>query len=81
MRPSPSGGCATRDDDAVALRVPSDGSAAFVQRLLARLDVDSVGELALKTPDLDDVFLTLTADRPTAGAATVGSQTKERELV
>ena len=72
---------ATRDDDALALRVPGDGSAAFVQGLLSRLDVDTIGELALKTPDLDDVFLTLTADLPSAGAALAGSQTKEQELV
>ncbi|MFG2728477.1 ATP-binding cassette domain-containing protein [Streptomyces canus] len=50
----------TRDDDALTLRVPSDGSAASVQVVLDRLDVATVDDLALKTPDLDDVFLALT---------------------
>ncbi|WP_329247455.1 ATP-binding cassette domain-containing protein [Streptomyces canus] len=57
----------TRDDDTLTLRVASDGSAASVQVVLDRLDVATVDELALKTPDLDDVFLALTG-RNTAAA-------------
>ncbi len=80
---------ATRDDDALTLRVPSDGSAAAVQDLLARLDVTTVGELALKTPDLDDVFLALTgqtpapapAPTPPAPVGTVGADTENGALV
>jgi len=49
-------------DDELTLRVPSDGSVRFLRGLLARLDGQSieVGELSVHTPDLDDVFLTLT---------------------
>jgi len=52
----------TRDDEALVLRVPSDGSVAFLRAVLSRLDAGSVGVAALSvdTPDLDDVFLTLT---------------------
>lgn len=55
-------GRATRDDDALALRVPSDGSLRALKTLLDRLDDESieVDELTVHTPDLDDVFLTLT---------------------
>ena len=56
-------GEATRDEEALALEVPSDGSVAFLRAVLSRLDTESVGVAALSvdTPDLDDVFLTLTA--------------------
>jgi len=52
----------SRDDEALALQVPSDGSVAFLREVLSRLDAESVGVAALsvETPDLDDVFLTLT---------------------
>jgi ABC-2 type transport system ATP-binding protein len=55
-------GGASRDDEALALHVPSDGSVAFLRALLSRLDAESVGVAALSvdTPDLDDVFLALT---------------------
>jgi ABC-2 type transport system ATP-binding protein len=55
-------GEASRDDEALALQVPSDGSVAFLREVLGRLDAESVGVAALSvdTPDLDDVFLTLT---------------------
>jgi ABC-2 type transport system ATP-binding protein len=51
-----------RDDDALTLRVPSDGGVASLRSLLARLDENSieVAELTVHTPDLDDVFLALT---------------------
>jgi ABC-2 type transport system ATP-binding protein len=46
----------------LTLQVPSDGSVRALRALLARLDNQSieVGELSVRTPDLDDVFLTLT---------------------
>jgi ABC-2 type transport system ATP-binding protein len=49
-------------DDELTLRVPSDGSVRSLRALLARLDDQSieVDELSVHTPDLDDVFLTLT---------------------
>jgi ABC-2 type transport system ATP-binding protein len=51
-----------RDDEALTLRVPSDGSVKSLRALLDRLGNASieVSELSIHTPDLDDVFLTLT---------------------
>jgi ABC-2 type transport system ATP-binding protein len=55
-------GDAVRDDEALTLQVPSDGSVTSLRALLDRLDDASVevGGLSIHTPDLDDVFLTLT---------------------
>ncbi|MFD0683882.1 ATP-binding cassette domain-containing protein [Actinomadura fibrosa] len=50
------------DDDRLTLQVPSDGGVASLRDLLARLDgagIEPAG-LSVHTPDLDDVFLTLT---------------------
>ena len=51
-----------RDDDELTLQLPSDGGVRSLRALLDRLDAESieVGELAVHTPDLDDVFLALT---------------------
>jgi ABC-2 type transport system ATP-binding protein len=51
-----------RDDQALTLQVPSDGSVKSFRALLDRLENASieVSELSIHTPDLDDVFLTLT---------------------
>ncbi|MEV7554340.1 ATP-binding cassette domain-containing protein [Amycolatopsis sp. NPDC089917] len=53
---------ATRDDEALALRVPSDGGTKSLRALLDRLDEHALGaeEFSVRTPDLDDVFLALT---------------------
>ncbi|MDH6461853.1 ABC-2 type transport system ATP-binding protein [Micromonospora sp. A200] len=53
---------ATRDDEALALRVPGDGGTRSLRALLDRLDEYSISaeELSVHTPDLDDVFLALT---------------------
>jgi ABC-2 type transport system ATP-binding protein len=52
---------ASRDSDALALRVPSDGSLRALKTLIDRLDGRvEVEELSVHTPDLDDVFLALT---------------------
>jgi ABC-2 type transport system ATP-binding protein len=61
-------GGASPDDEALTLEVPSDGSVACLRAVLSRLDAESVGVAALSvdTPDLDDVFLTLTGHRDTA---------------
>ncbi len=58
----------TRDDDALTLQVPSDGTVRSLRALLDRLDRASVEveELSVHTPDLDDVFLALTG-QPDAG--------------
>jgi ABC-2 type transport system ATP-binding protein len=52
----------SRDDAELTLHVPSDGSVRSLRALLARLDDQSieVEEMSVHTPDLDDVFLTLT---------------------
>ncbi|HVV20732.1 MAG TPA: ATP-binding cassette domain-containing protein [Pseudonocardiaceae bacterium] len=51
---------ASRDDDALALQVPGDGSVTRLRALLDRLDGIDVAELSVHTPDLDDVFFALT---------------------
>ena len=61
-------GEAVRDDEALSLQVPSDGGVASLRALLDRLDdaAVEVGGLSIHTPDLDDVFPTLTGqpDQP-----------------
>ncbi|MEU2764702.1 ATP-binding cassette domain-containing protein [Streptomyces sp. NPDC007094] len=54
---------AVRDDEALALRIPSDGSQRELRSLLDWLDSTGVeaDELTVHTPDLDDVFFALTA--------------------
>jgi ABC-2 type transport system ATP-binding protein len=51
-----------RDDEALTLQVPSDGSVKSLRALLDRLDgaAVEVDSLSVHTPDLDDVFLALT---------------------
>ncbi|MFD6323894.1 ATP-binding cassette domain-containing protein [Streptomyces sp. NPDC058442] len=53
---------AARDDEALALRIPSDGSQRELRSLLDRLDSAGIeaDELTVHTPDLDDVFFALT---------------------
>ncbi|MFJ4277639.1 ATP-binding cassette domain-containing protein [Streptomyces massasporeus] len=55
----------TRDDEALALQLPSDGSQRALRAILDRLDTAGVeaDELTVHTPDLDDVFFALTTDR------------------
>jgi len=58
----------TRDDeDDLIVRVPGDGGAKSVRALLNQLDDYSieVEEFSVHTPDLDDVFLTLTGHAST----------------
>ena len=57
-------GNASRDGDALALRVPNDGSVHALKALLDRLDDNAVlvDSISTHTPDLDDVFLALTGD-------------------
>jgi ABC-2 type transport system ATP-binding protein len=55
-------GAASRDDDALILRVPADGTPQSVKAVLDKLgqltlDADSI---TVHTPDLDDVFFALT---------------------
>jgi ABC-2 type transport system ATP-binding protein len=53
---------AARDDEALTLRVPSDGGTASLRALLDRLDEHTISaeQFTVHTPDLDDVFLALT---------------------
>ncbi|EPH46600.1 daunorubicin resistance protein DrrA family ABC transporter ATP-binding protein [Streptomyces aurantiacus] len=53
---------ATRDDQELTLRVPSDGESKSLRALLDRLDEHTINaqEFSVHTPDLDDVFLALT---------------------
>ena len=57
-------GEASRDNDGLALRAPSDGSLRSLKTLIGRLDdrAIEVDELSVHTPDLDDVFLALTGN-------------------
>ncbi|MGZ6781060.1 MAG: ATP-binding cassette domain-containing protein [Nocardioidaceae bacterium] len=52
----------TREDEALTLRVPSDGGTTSLRALLDRLDEHSISAdgFSVHTPDLDDVFLALT---------------------
>jgi ABC-2 type transport system ATP-binding protein len=61
----------SRDDEALSLQVPSDGGVRSLRSVLDRLDTQSieVRELSIETPDLDDVFLSLTADPDTQKVA------------
>lgn len=54
----------SRDDEGLSLEVPSDGGVGSLRALLDRLEADSIEATALsvETPDLDDVFLSLTGD-------------------
>jgi ABC-2 type transport system ATP-binding protein len=56
-------GGASRDDEALTLQVPSDGGVGSLRNLLDRLDEASINVdgLSVQTPDLDDVFLSLTS--------------------
>ncbi|TDB91244.1 ATP-binding cassette domain-containing protein [Actinomadura sp. 7K534] len=51
-----------RDDDALTLRIPSDGGTKSLRLVLERLDAASLSaeKFSVHTPDLDDVFLALT---------------------
>ncbi|MEV7286949.1 ATP-binding cassette domain-containing protein [Streptomyces sp. NPDC093252] len=55
-----------RDDEALALHLPSDGTQRELRSLLDWLDSAGVeaDELTVHTPDLDDVFFALTATTP-----------------
>jgi ABC-2 type transport system ATP-binding protein len=64
---------ATRDDESLALQIPSGGSQHELRSILGWLDSAAIeaDELTVHTPDLDDVFFALT------GGADVPNQPKE----
>ncbi len=63
---------ARRDADELALAVPTDGGAETLRRVLDQLDGSAIAvtDVSLHTPDLDDVFLTLTGQHDPRKAAT-----------
>ncbi|MDX3539760.1 ATP-binding cassette domain-containing protein [Streptomyces sp. MB09-01] len=63
----------TRDDEALSLQIPSDGSQRELRSLLDRLHSAAIeaDELTVHTPDLDDVFFALT------GGTSVPNQPEE----
>ncbi|MFF1255954.1 ABC transporter, partial [Streptomyces sp. NPDC058321] len=67
---------AHRDDEALALQIPSDGSQRELRSILDWLDSTGVeaDELTVHTPDLDDVFFALTGG---AGVPAQPNQPKE----
>ena len=68
-------GESSRDDEALTLQVPTDGSVGSLKAVLDRLDGESssVEGLSVHTPDLDDVFFALT------GQLDVGNHDTEKE--
>jgi ABC-2 type transport system ATP-binding protein len=70
----------TRDDEALALQVPSDGSQRELRSVLDWLDSAGIeaDELSVHTPDLDDVFFALTGtDQQQPLQSSPSSQPKE----
>ncbi|MEE1821112.1 ABC transporter, partial [Streptomyces sp. BE20] len=63
----------TRDDEALTLQIPGDGSQRHLRTLLDHLDTAGIeaDELTVHTPDLDDVFFALT------GGTDIPHQAKE----
>ncbi|MCJ1675856.1 ATP-binding cassette domain-containing protein [Streptomyces sp. APSN-46.1] len=72
-------GVATRDDESLTLQIPSDGSITNLRAILDVLDNTGVQaeSLTVHTPDLDDVFLTLTGQQNAPAAATSATAQKE----
>ncbi|MGW8637008.1 ABC transporter, partial [Streptomyces sp. NPDC055793] len=66
-----------RDDEALTLQIPNDGSQRELRTVLDRLDTAGIeaDELTVHTPDLDDVFFALTGPDTSVPAQT--EQSKE----
>ncbi|MFB7240867.1 ABC transporter [Streptomyces populi] len=73
-------GAATDEED-LTLRVAGDAGLDALRALLDRLDTAgiSAADLSVHTPDLDDVFLTLTGDGATGTGAHDTPRTKENQ--
>ncbi|MER5323537.1 ATP-binding cassette domain-containing protein [Streptosporangium roseum] len=58
-------GAGIADPEALTLQVPSDGGVRAIRELLALMDEHSIDidDMSVHTPDLDDVFLTLTGQQ------------------
>ncbi|MFE5997587.1 MULTISPECIES: ATP-binding cassette domain-containing protein [Streptomyces] len=72
---------ATHDDEALSLRVPSDGSQRELRSILDRLDDAGIeaDELTVHTPDLDDVFFALTGPAITGSAPVPAQNDRPKE--
>ncbi|MEV6195649.1 ATP-binding cassette domain-containing protein [Streptomyces sp. NPDC051920] len=70
---------ASRDDEALALQLPSDGSQRELRAVLDRLDAAGVeaDELTVHTPDLDDVFFALTGPTVVPGQSGKSSESSQ----
>jgi ABC-2 type transport system ATP-binding protein len=68
---------ASTDTEALTLDIPSDGSIPALRTVLDRLDGAAIEAAALTvhTPDLDDVFLTLTGNGSTNTGTDTGTHT------
>ena len=66
----------TRDDEALALTVPSGGGVAALRTVLDRLGAAQleVDDLSIHTPDLDDVFFALTGKKESSQVETKGTE-------
>ncbi|MFJ3937612.1 ATP-binding cassette domain-containing protein [Streptomyces parvus] len=71
---------ATLDEEALSLRIPSDGSQRELRSILDRLDTAGIeaDELTVHTPDLDDVFFALT-ESATAPASVPAQHNQSEE--
>jgi ABC-2 type transport system ATP-binding protein len=52
----------SRDDEALTLQVPGDGSLDSLRSLIDKLGTVPVATLSIHTPDLDDVFFAFTGE-------------------
>jgi len=53
-------------DGAVVREIPTDGTVAGLRAALAGLDDDAAASVSLRSPSLDDVFLSLTGKKADA---------------
>ena len=72
----------TRDDEALALEVPSNGELTALRAVLDRVDREQLTPRALTvhTPDLDDVFFALTGRHGTAESQPEPAATPGKEV-
>ncbi|MFJ5277045.1 ATP-binding cassette domain-containing protein [Streptomyces parvulus] len=68
---------AARDDEALTLQIPNDGSQRELRAVLDRLDAAGIeaDELTVHTPDLDDVFFALTVSTTVPAQADQSKET------
>jgi ABC-2 type transport system ATP-binding protein len=70
---------AAPDEDALTLQVPYDGTVRSLKALLDRLDGQAIpaGGLSVHTPDLDDVFFSLTGQPRPGQPGTAPARTEQ----